>query len=292
MAMRVIVTDADGKALEGRAVHVQLQKMTYVSATQQEEGGENADQSIKYDTVAAADVTPGTTPATVQLTPNDAGAYRVIANFAGAKSDASATTIQVFAYGAGEADWGLSDPNAVAVKLDKQQYAIGDTANALIASPYAKADVYLAVVRNDTIYRTTLRGVSGAVHVSFKVTQAMLPNAALQAVVVRRAAPEAHPPKTLALTGVAGFTVDLAQRYLKLGIAPRDATVHPGRRPTRGLHAERARRSARARRGGGDGRERRDPAALRIPLAGSRADGVRGAADRDDLRRQPRERDA
>ena len=228
MAVRVIVTDADGKALEGRAVHVQLQKMTYVSATQQEEGGENADQSIKYDTVAAADVTPGTTPATVQQTPNDAGAYRVIANFAGAKSDASATTIQVFAYGAGEADWGLSDPNAVAVKLDKQQYAIGDTANALIASPYAKADVYLAVVRNDTIYRTTLRGVSGAVHVSFKVTQAMLPNAALQAVVVRRAAPEARPPKTLALTGVAGFTVDLAQRYLKLGIAPRDATVHPG----------------------------------------------------------------
>ncbi len=159
MAMRAIVTDADGKPLEGRAVHVELQKMTYVSATQEDEGGENADQSIKYDTVATADVTPGTTPVTVQLTPGDPGAYRVIANFAGAKSDASATNIQVFAFGGGEADWGLSDPNAVAVKLDKQQYAIGDTASALIASPYAKADVYLAVVRNDTIYRTTLRGV-------------------------------------------------------------------------------------------------------------------------------------
>ena len=59
-------------------------------------------------------------------------------------NDASATEIQVFAFGAGEADWGISDPNAVAIKLDKKQYATGETATALIASPYARADIYLA----------------------------------------------------------------------------------------------------------------------------------------------------
>jgi alpha-2-macroglobulin len=235
MPVRVIVTDAGGKALSGRGVHLQLQKMTYVSATQEEEGGENAQQSIKYDTVATADVTSGDKPVTAELTPTDTGSYRAFANFADARSDASATSIQTFAFGPGEADWGLSDPNAVAVKLDKQQYAIGDTASALVASPYANADIYLAVVRNDVLYRTTLHGVSGAVHVTFKVTPAMLPNAALQAVVVRRTIRQAQGnkgpfagTKTLALTGMTGFTVDLADRYLKLGIAPRGATVHPG----------------------------------------------------------------
>ncbi len=122
----------------------------------------------------------------MQLTPSDAGPYRVRANFANARGDASATEIQVFAFGAGEADWGLTDPNAVAVKLDKKQYAIGDTATALIASPFAVADVYLAVVRGDTIYRTTMRGANGTVRATFKVTPEMLPNAAVQAVVVRR----------------------------------------------------------------------------------------------------------
>lgn len=228
MPVRVIVTDADGKPVTGRSVNLQLQKMTYVSATQEVEGGENADQSVKYDTIATADVTSGDKPVVASLTPQDAGPYRVMANFSGARSAAGATQIQVFAFGAGEADWGLSDANAVAVKLDKPQYAIGDTASALIASPYANADVYVAVVRNDVIYRTTLHGVSGAQHVTFKVTPAMLPNAALQAIVVRRGATLKGATKTLALTGMAGFNVDLGDRYLQLAISPANATVHPG----------------------------------------------------------------
>ncbi len=229
MPIRAIVTDADGKAIAGRSVHLELQKMTYTSATQEVEGGESAQQAIKYDTVATADVTSADKPVSASLTPPDAGPYRVRATFPGAKGDASASEIQVFAFGAGEADWGLTDTNAVAVKLDKKQYAIGDTAAALVASPYAHADVYLAVVRNDAIYRTTLHNVSGAVHATFKVTSQMLPNAAVEAVVVRRRAPaEAKGPDTLALTGLAGFNVDPASRYLKLAIAPQNATVHPG----------------------------------------------------------------
>ena len=121
--------------------------------------------------------------------------------------------------------------NAVAVKLDKKQYAIGDTATALVASPYAHADVYLAVVRNDAIYRTTLHNVSGAVHATFKVTSQMLPNAAVEAVVVRRraASREAKRP------GHAGADRHgrLQRRSrragtCKLAIAPQNATVHPG----------------------------------------------------------------
>jgi uncharacterized protein YfaS (alpha-2-macroglobulin family) len=225
MPVRVVVTDAGGKAIAGRPVHLELQKMTYTSATQEEEGGENAQQSIKYDTVASADVVSGEHPVTVQLTPSDAGPYRVVARPPAARNDASATEIQVFAFGTGEADWGLSDPNAVAIKLDKKQYATGETATALIASPYDRADIYLAVVRNDAIYRTTLHNVSGTVRFPFKITSEMMPNAALEAVVVRRAGAT---PATLSLTGMVGFNVDLADRYLKLAIAPKSATVQPG----------------------------------------------------------------
>ncbi len=232
MPIRVIVTDASGKPVVWRSVRLQLQKMTYVAATQEVEGGESAQQAIKYDTVATADASSGERPVTVQLTPSDVGPYRVVANFGDARGDASATSIQVFAFGPGEADWGLSDANAVAVKLDKKQYGIGETASALVASPYARADVYFAVVRNDVIYRTTLRDVSGAAHVNFKVTPAMLPNAAVQAIVVRRGViPTKTVPKrdsTLSLTGMAAFNVDLADRYVKLAIAPANATVHPG----------------------------------------------------------------
>ncbi|MBV8152821.1 MAG: Ig-like domain-containing protein, partial [Candidatus Eremiobacteraeota bacterium] len=232
MPLKFVVTDADGHAISGRSVHFELQKMTYTSATQEVAGGEGSDQSVSYDTVATADATSGDAPATVNLTPTDVGPYRVRANFSGAASDASATDYQVFAFGAGEADWGLSDPNAIALKLDKKSYAIGDTANAMIAVPFESADVYVSVVRGDTLYRTTLRGVSGAQRIPFKVTQDMLPNAAIEAVVVRRGSNVASVKpgslKSLARVGMAGFAVDTADRYLKLGIAPKASTVEPG----------------------------------------------------------------
>ena len=239
MAIRAIVTDTGGKPIAGRAVHIELAKMTFTSATQETEGGESAQQSIRYDTVATADVTSGDRPVTAALMPSDVGPYRVRATLpfdsaqdklsAQGDTNASATDIEVFAFGPGEADWGLEDSNAVAVKLDKKQYAIGDTASVLVGSPYNRADVYLAVVRGDTIYRTTLHDVRGAVHANFKITPEMLPNAALQAIVVRRRAPGEHGElDTLALTGMAGFAVDVASRNLKLGIAARNATVTPG----------------------------------------------------------------
>jgi hypothetical protein len=234
MPIRAIVTDADGNAVSGRGVHLELQKMTYTSATQEEEGGQSAQQAIKYQTVDKADVTSGGGPVTANLTPPAVGPYRVMATLRGApnaaSSAASATQIQVFAFGPGEADWGLQDQNAVAIKLDKKQYAIGDTASAMVASPYDDADVYVAVVRNDVIERTTLHGVHGTVRVPFKVTPAMMPNAAVQALVVRRGGPLGRSPKqqTLSLTGLAAFSVDVASRYLKVGIAPRSATVQPG----------------------------------------------------------------
>lgn len=233
LPVRAIVTDAAGHPVAGRAIIVALQKMTYTSATQLVEGGQSAQQAVKYDTVSTADATSGQTAVTVNVTPPDAGPYRVRANFADAKSDAGATDIAVFAFGAGQADWGQSDPNAVAIELDKKSYAIGDTATALVASPFATADVYFSVVRGSTLYRTVLRGVHAAGRVGFKITAEMLPNAAVQAVVVRRggtAGDRGGSSQTLARIGMTPFDVDVAQRYLALHVAAQRATLPPAAR--------------------------------------------------------------
>lgn len=237
MPVRVIVTDASGTAVAGRAVHVELQKMTFTSATQEVEGGENAQQAVRYDTVATADVTSADRPVAATLTPTDPGPYRIRANFAGAPSDASETDTQVFAFGAGQADWGLSDNTSVPVKLDKKMYAIGDRATALVAVPYSKADVYFSVLRGKTFYQTVLRGASGSVRIPFVVTSAMLPNAAVEALVVDRSGIVAPSPstsggtkgtETLSKIGMTGFEVDTADRYLTLTISPQQPKVVPG----------------------------------------------------------------
>ena len=149
------------------------------------------------------------------------------------KSDASATDIQVFAFGPGEVDWGASDPTVVPVQLDKKTYAIGDTATALIASPFERADVYFAVVRGDAIYRTTLRDVHGAARISFKI----IARHAAECRGRRRsscggvAALKSLKPgalDTLARTGMAAFDVDVADRYLKLKSPRKRRRWRPG----------------------------------------------------------------
>ena len=50
-----VVTERRLRRSPAVAVHLELQKMTYMSAAQSHEGGESAQQSIGYDTGAAAD---------------------------------------------------------------------------------------------------------------------------------------------------------------------------------------------------------------------------------------------
>ena len=232
LSIRAIVTDADGKAISGRGIHVELQKMTYTSATQTVEGGDQADEAVKYATVDTADATSGSGPVNVSLKPPDPGPYRIRANFSGAQSDAGATDVQAFAFGPGVIDWGGAQTTTVDVHLDKKTYKVGESAKVLIASPFDRSDVYVAVVRNDVLYATTLHDVKGAPTVRIPITPDMLPNAAVEAVVVRRG-PNLSTVKpgsldSLSRVGVTAFDVDVTDRYLKLAIAPERATVEPG----------------------------------------------------------------
>jgi uncharacterized protein YfaS (alpha-2-macroglobulin family) len=230
--IKVIVTDPNGKALPGRSVHLELQKMTYVSATQAQAGGEDAQESVKYDTVDRADTTSGDKSVSASLTPPDSGSYRVRANFSASTGEASATDLQIFAFGDNAADFGARDTQSVNVTLDRKTYKIGDTATAVIGSPFAKADVYVSVVRYNSIYSTVLHNASGAPRVSFKITPGMFPNAAIEAIVVRRgerlASVKPGSLDSLVRAGMAQFHIDLHDRYLKVAITPAVPSLQPG----------------------------------------------------------------
>lgn len=234
LAVQVVVTDLEGKPIAGSAVHIELQSMTYTAVSQLVSGGETAQNGVEYATVDTADVTPGDAPATVQMHPKAPGPYRIRANFSGARTNGSETDLQAFVVGAGEVDWGSADPTTVAVKLDKKSYKVGERATALVASPFARSDVYFAVVRQDVLMSRLVHANGNGPTISFRVTPAMLPNAAVEAVVVRRG-PSIRTLRpgaldSLARIGFAPLHVDLADRYLKIALTPQHATLEPGAR--------------------------------------------------------------
>ncbi len=152
--------------------------------------------------------------------------------------------------GPGEVDWGAYDRSVLQLKLDKTTYRIGDTATALIQSPYPDAELYFAVIRNKVLYREITAVSGGAPQVRFRVTADMLPNAAVEAVLVRRGKPlrQVQPGSldSLARTGLAPFGVNLDDKYLKISLSPLHDKLEPGARQTVQLTLHDAKGSATA----------------------------------------------
>ena len=237
----LLATDARGKPLAGTRVRVELQNASYASATQIVEGAEQARESVRYATVAAADMTTAADSVSVALTPPKPGTYRIRATVAGV-ADASETDVETYVGGAGETMWYGPDRNAVSIKLDKSAYRPGAVATALVQSPFPDAEIHVAVVRRGVLWQTALRATSPAPTVRFPVTPEMLPNAVVEAFVVRRGPPpERDSPdaaNTLARVGFAAFNVALDAKYLHVTTRAQTGVLEPGAHQTLHVHVE------------------------------------------------------
>jgi uncharacterized protein YfaS (alpha-2-macroglobulin family) len=229
-----IVVDAKGVAASGTHVTIVLQQRLDASVTQIVEGGEAAHDAVRYVDVATQDVTTGDKPVTVRFTAGKPGDYRLRADFSGATSDAGATDADVWVTGPGVAAWLTGGQNALGVKLDKASYRPGDTATALVQSPYPDAQLYFAVIRHGVLYQTKQDVHGAAPQVRFKITPDMLPNAAVEALLVRRGRSlGANPPAglgQLSRLGFAPFDVSFDAKYLSVALHPKLSTLQPGAR--------------------------------------------------------------
>ncbi|MGI0489719.1 alpha-2-macroglobulin family protein [Pantanalinema rosaneae CENA516] len=222
--VQVIVTDPQGQAVSNQRVRLELQEMIYSRATRAVEGSRVNQNQVEYKTVATTDVSSQSEPQTANLTPPKSGSYRIRATLAG-RDEASATDVQIWATGGTPTYWGdRYRNNRLELKLDKKTYRPGETATVLLQSPYPEAELYFAIVRHDVIYQTVTKVTGSAPQIQFQVTPEMLPNAAVEAVLVRQGEPlaqiEPGSLEDLVRIGLAPFQTDLGDRYLKVDVAP------------------------------------------------------------------------
>jgi uncharacterized protein YfaS (alpha-2-macroglobulin family) len=232
-----VVTRPNGEAIANESLHLELQQMIYNSVTQVVEGSPTARNQVEYKTVAEATLRSGDNPKAVSLTPPESGSYRIRANLANAKDERTATDIQIWATGENPVNWGgRYDNNRLELHLDKDTYSPGETATVLIQSPYPEAELYFAVVRHDTIYKTITQVKGSAPQVQFQVTADMLPNAAVEAVLVRQGQPLAQMKPgsldNLVRIGFAPFAINLTNQYLKVDATTTRASLQPGEEQT------------------------------------------------------------
>lgn len=234
--VEVIITDPQGQVQSGEPIQLALERISYSSVTEVIEGSATPNYQIEYEPVETVSVRSGSRPETVQLTAPAAGPYRIRATFTNG-DERSATDTRIWVTGTEPVYWGSRyNNNRLEVQLDKDRYAPGETATALIQSPYTAGELYFAVVRHDILYEQVIPVSGGAPQVQFTVTREMLPNAAVEAVLVRQGDPletiEPGQLENLTSIGLAPFQVDLADRYLAAEVTPAKTNIRPGEEQT------------------------------------------------------------
>ncbi|MDZ8240249.1 MAG: alpha-2-macroglobulin [Nostoc sp. ChiQUE01a] len=234
--IEAIVTDPTGKAITGQRVRVELQQIKYSSVTQLVEGSRTPKNQVEYKTIQQAEITSASNPQSVSLTPTESGSYRIRANFTDDKGELSATDLQIWATGENPVFWGSREKDVLEVKLDKKEFKPDETATALIQSPYPDAELYFAVIKDKPLYQQITKVQGGAPQIQFQVTPEMLPNAAVEAVLVRQGKPinqvEPGSLDNLVKIGFTPFKVNLEDKYLKLQVKPLQASLEPGGQET------------------------------------------------------------
>ncbi len=242
-AVEVIVTDAEGKAIVGENINLELQQIDYSSVTQIVAGSLKPRNQVAYKTVQEVQLRSGKQAKSVELTPPDSGSYRIRANFSNAENEVTASDRQIWVTGSSPAYWGSRyRNNRLEVRLDKDSYAPGETATALIQSPYEEGELYFAVIRHGKIYSETRQVKGGAPEIKFKVTPQMLPNAAVEAVLVRQGQPleqvEPGSLDKLVKVGFAPFKTKLEDKYLQVKVAAQNEELQPGEEQTLNLEVK------------------------------------------------------
>jgi alpha-2-macroglobulin len=231
----VIVTDAQGNAIEGQKIRLELQQINYSSVTRVIEGSRTPKNQIEYKTIAQQEVTSNKTPQTVSLTPPDSGSYRIRANFANSNEEVTATDLQIWATGNNGVNWGNRyQNNRLEVKLNKTRYQPGEIATALIQSPYPEAELYFAVIRDKPLYQKLTQVKGAAPQIQFTVTPEMLPNAAVEAVLVRQGKnlEQGENVDKLVKVGFAPFDISFDEKYLQVKVTPKQGELLPGKEQT------------------------------------------------------------
>ncbi|MGB8700970.1 MAG: MG2 domain-containing protein [Thermosynechococcaceae cyanobacterium] len=231
--IEVIVTDPDGKAISNQSVQLDLQQVLYSNVTQVVEGSRSPHNQVEYKTVARTEVQSAANPVSASLTATESGSYRIRAHFGGGQDDRAATDAQLWVSGDNPVFWGDRYRNErIEVKLDKASYKPGETATALIQSPYPEAELYFAVLRHKVLYQITQTVQGSTPKIQFQVTPEMLPNAAIEAVVVRKGKPLAQTQpgslKNLVGIGFAPFKTNVDSQRLQVQVTPTGGT-EPGR---------------------------------------------------------------
>jgi len=228
----VIVSSPEGKALIGIPVTVKLIKREYHCVkTKTPEGKFKVENTMVKKVVSTREIISGKEPKDLTFSPEKAGSYAIFAELRDSPKSGTAAAASIWVAGESYVPWEETGEDKLEIIMDKKEYKVGDTAKAFIKSPFPEAELFLTVCREKIFLKDSKEIKGGGFTYTFVVTEDMLPNAYVGAVLYRLGDPivpvEEEIGKHMEKIGFTVFKVSVNDKYLNVEISPASKKLRP-----------------------------------------------------------------
>ncbi|MEJ2567394.1 MAG: Ig-like domain-containing protein, partial [candidate division WOR-3 bacterium] len=228
----VIVSSPEGEALTGIPVTVKLIKREYHSVkTKTPEGKFRVENTMVKKVVGTKEILSASIPKEINFFPEKAGSYFILAELTNNPNSGTSAAASVWVAGESYVPWEETGEDKLEIIMDKEEYKVGDTASAFIKSPFPEAELFITVCREKIFLKDSKDIKGGGFTYNFVVTEEMLPNAYVGAVLYRLGDPivpvEEETGKHMEKIGFQGFKVSISDKYLKVEINPSSKKLRP-----------------------------------------------------------------
>ena len=224
LAVDVIVTDLDGRAVRGRRAALRAERLDW-------EQVEGEWKEVPKDTQERS-VDSGPDPQRVLFEAREGGSWRVVARVLDEAGRANETEMPLWVAGGRVPPRRDLEEEAVTIVPDRREYRPGDVARLLVVAPFAPAEALVTLRRAGLVREQRLRIEEASREIEVKVEEGFTPNVHVHVALVGAAARDASSPGTPARPAFASGEVDLpvppGARTLSVEVKPRDAALAPG----------------------------------------------------------------
>jgi alpha-2-macroglobulin len=228
-AVDLTVVDWEGEVVADREVEVEVVERRWSSVQQEDDAGrttwswEVEDIPVTSGTVR----TEANGAAVYSFTPPAGGVYKVIARTRDDAGNTAIASVNLWVSSENFIAWRQQNSNRIDLISDQDEYAIGDTAEILIASPFqGSAEALVTVERGDVLFseRVTLTGNSTVYRLP--ITADYAPNVYVSVFIVK-GVDETNPVAAFRM-GMIALSVERTQREITLELTPDRDEAGPG----------------------------------------------------------------
>ncbi|MFA5072382.1 MAG: Ig-like domain-containing protein [Nitrospirota bacterium] len=221
----LIVVDPDGKPQPGVPLVLTLKRRHI----EMHSGQESSSMKIEETDADSCEVMSSEKPVTCVLMPPSAGSYVIQAGFKENPQPGTEVRRTFYALGRETGALHAKQDHHIEILFDKETYAPGETARALIQSPYPAAEMLFTIEREKFLFKK--RGIveGGISVVEFKVTREMIPNCYAGVILVPKGLASSETQNDHSIkTGYAPFRVSLDEKKVRVLVVQKNKQVKPG----------------------------------------------------------------